>query len=187
MTGTGRRQITSFQLAGDVPDLLSLHLARLDSGVQTLTACRVGFVLHEHLRQLCRKAPGVQDALWRISFIDASVSREWVANIGQRPALARVAHILCEIVTRLQVVGLADESLSPFPITQQELADATGLTSIHLNRTIQTLRRQAITELKSGTLTICDAPALIAAADFDPAYLHLAEPRLTSAAMAAGR
>ena len=101
----------------------------------TLSACRVAFVQHEPLRDICERRPNVASAFWRMTLIDAAIFREWVANIGSRQAFGRVAHLLCEMVVRLNAVGLADGRVCELPITQTELADATGLSTVHVNRT----------------------------------------------------
>jgi CRP-like cAMP-binding protein len=173
VTGEGRRQIMAFQIAGDVPDLQSLHLTYLDSSIGTLSRCKVGFVRHEALRELCRTYPRIGDALWRTTLIDASIFREWIANVGQRPAYARLAHVLCETYARMKAMGLAEGDSCDFLITQQELAEATGMSSVHVNRTIQDLREAKLIRLTTSRLTILDWDALVAAGDFSAEYLHL--------------
>jgi CRP-like cAMP-binding protein len=173
MTGDGKRQIMAFQIAGDVPDLQSLHLTYLDSSVGTLSPCTVGFVRHEALRDLGRAYPRIADALWRATLIDASIFREWITNVGQRDAYARLAHVLCETLTRMNAVGLAQGHSCDFPISQEELGQATGMSSVHVNRTIQELRASKLIQLTPKRLTVLDWPGLAAAGDFNPAYLHL--------------
>ena len=94
MTGEGKRQIMAFHCPGDIPDLQSLHLRVLDRSLGTLTACQVGFIQHEVLRDLCHRYPRINDALWRETLIDASIFREWVMNVGQRDAYSRIAHFI---------------------------------------------------------------------------------------------
>ena len=106
VTGEGNRQILAFHIAGDSPDMQSLHLDVLDSSVGTVTPCVVGFVDHEVLRRLCERNHRIAAALWRTTLIDAAIFREWVTNVGQRKALSRVAHLLCEMVVRLRAAGL---------------------------------------------------------------------------------
>jgi CRP-like cAMP-binding protein len=126
-TGAGKRQILSFQIAGDLPDMQSLHLSTLDSTLTTISPCRIAFVQHELLRDICARRPNIASAFWRMTLIDAAIYREWVANVGSRQAYGRVSHLLCEMVVRLGAVGLADKFTCELPITQTELADATGL------------------------------------------------------------
>jgi len=176
MTGDGKRQILSFQFAGDIPDLQSLHLKVLDNSLGTITPCRVGFVEHEALRDLCERFPRIASALWRATLIDAAIFREWMTNIGRRQAYARMAHLLCEIVVRLHAVGLAEEHGCDLPMTQNELGDATGMSTVHVNRTLQELRGDGLITLKGTALTIQDWDALKEAGDFDSSYLHIRDP-----------
>jgi CRP-like cAMP-binding protein len=173
VTGEGRRQILSFQISGDLPDIQSIHLATLDSTLTTISPCRVAFVQHEALLEICAKRPNVANAFWRMTLIDSAVFREWVANVGSRQALGRVAHLLCELVTRIRAVGLADKFVCELPVTQTELADATGLSTVHVNRTLQSLRRQKLIHWKDSQLEVLDWAGLQEAGDFDPTYLHM--------------
>lgn len=175
ITGPGRRQIMSFHIPGDVPDLHSLHIDVLDSGIGTLTRSTLGFIQHDVLRDLCRRLPHIGDALWRMTLIDGAILREWIVNIGQRDAGTRLAHLLCEMFLRLQVVGLTVETSCEWPITQQELADATGISVVHVNRCLQELRSERLLILAQRRLTVLDWPALQRVGDFDSTYLHLTE------------
>jgi CRP-like cAMP-binding protein len=173
MTGDGKRQIMAFHSPGDIPDLQSLQLKVLDSSLGTLTACKVGFIPHEVLRDLCRRQPRLNDALWRETLIDAAIFREWMTNIGRRDAYNRIAHICCEWIVRLRAVGLVRDHVCEFPITQNELADATGISTVHVNRVLQELRGNKLITLKGSTLRVLDWKQLKRVGDFDAAYLHL--------------
>jgi len=173
MTGDGKRQIMAFHSPGDIPDLQSLQLKVLDSSLATLTQCWVGFIQHEVLRDLCRRHPRINDALWRETLIDAAIFREWMTNIGRRDAYNRIAHHFCEWIVRLRAVGLARDHVCDFPMTQNELADATGVSTVHVNRVLQELRGNGLITLKAGTLTILDWEQSKQAGDFDAAYLHV--------------
>jgi CRP-like cAMP-binding protein len=173
VTGDGRRQIMAFNIAGDVPDLQSLHLRVLDNSVGTLTPCRVGFIPHEALHGICARHPRVAAALWRETLIDAAIFREWMASIGQREAYPRIAHLLCELMLRLRAVGLADGHGFDLPITQAEFGDALGLSTVHVNRIFQTLRADGLIETKGTRMNIPDWEKLEKAGDFDSTYLHL--------------
>ena len=177
MTGEGKRQILAFHIAGDMPDLSSLHLEVLDNSVGTITPCKVAFIEHEHLRKLYRAHPRIADALWRETLTDASVFREWVTNVGRRQAYARLAHILCEFVVRMRAVGLTEDHTCALPMTQTEFADAMGMTTVHVNRSLQKLRGDGLITLKGASLTVLDWEGLTAAGDFDPTYLHLKQPQ----------
>jgi CRP-like cAMP-binding protein len=172
-TGEGKRQIVSFHIAGDMPDLQSLHLSVLDISASTMTPCKVGFIRHEPLRELCASWPRIAAALWRGTLIDAAIFRSWMTSIGQRSAPSRIAHLMCEMIVRMRAVGLADGYTVQFPITQAEIGDALGLSVVHTNRSIQELRAQGLIFLKDGTLKALDWEGLQRAGDFDATYLHL--------------
>ncbi len=173
MTGHGKRQIVGFSIPGDVPDLQSLHLTVLDNSISTISQCRVGFITHEALRDICTRFPRITSAFWRESLIDAAIFREWVMNVGQRDAYARMAHVLCELLVRLRAVGLAEDHSCDLPITQAEFADALGVTTVHVNRVLQQMRADGLIELKGDRLFVPDWEKLKQAGDFDPTYLHL--------------
>ena len=151
ITGDGRRQIMAFQIPGDVPDLQSLHLRTLDNSIGTLTTCRLGFIRHDHLRDLCQQFPRITEAFWRTTLIDAAIFREWIANIGQREAPARLSLLLlCETLVRMEAMGLASGLTCAFPINQRRLGEAIGMSTVHVNRTLQQLRGLGLIRLQSG-------------------------------------
>ena len=172
VTGNGKRQILSFQIPGDLPDMQSIHLATLDSTLTTLTPCRVAFVQHEPLRELFLRRPNVAGAFWRMTLIDAAIFREWVANVGSRQAYHRVSHLLCELVVRYDAVGLVSDYSLERSVTQTELADATGLSTVHVNRTLKTLRQQKLIHWQASRFQVIDWTELRLAGDFDATYLH---------------
>lgn len=177
MLDDGRRQIVSFHVPGDIVDLNSLLLGSLDHSISTLTAVRLASVKHATLLDWMRQHPDFARLLWLNTLIEASIFREWVVNVGRRTARERVAHLLCELVTRLRAAGLAQDRAFDLRITQAELADATGLSQVHVNRIVQELRRDGLIEMNNKTLVTLDWEALKQAAGFDPAYLHqLAAP-----------
>jgi len=176
MTGEGKRQIMAFHIAGDIPDLQSLHLTLLDSSLGTMSPCMVGFIQHEALHAVCEQHYGIARALWRVTLTDASIFREWIINVGRREAHSQLAHVLCETLVRLKAVGLARDHTCEMPITQQELGDATGNSAVHVNRVLQDLRRQGLISLEGRTLKALDWEGLKAVGDFDPTYLHLKHP-----------
>lgn len=168
----GRRQIMSFHTTGDLPDLHSLHLPVLDDSIAALVPTRMAFIPHPAIEHLVRHNPTIANALWRMTLIDASIFREWMLGLGRRSAYQRVAHLLCETAFRLKQVGLGDERGYAFPITQSELGDALGISTVHANRVVQELRRNQLIIWHGATVTILDWEGLQLAADFDPAYLH---------------
>jgi CRP-like cAMP-binding protein len=173
MSEKGKRQIMAFYVAGDIPDLQSLHLTVMDASLSTITPCKMGFIQHEALRAMCDQYPRIARALWRETLIDAAIFREWVMNVGRREAYARMAHVLCELVTRSRAVGLAQDDTYEIPMTQNEFADALGISTVHVNRTLQEMRADGLILLKGSKLTIPDWDKLTEAGEFDPTYLHL--------------
>lgn len=173
LTEDGRRQIFSFHTPGDIPDLQSLHLPVMDHSVKTLTPCKAAFVPHEAIAELTRRCPRIGDLLWRDTLIDAAIFREWMVGIGRRSAATRIAHVLCEVFLRLKAVGLTNGYECEFPITQTEIGDALGLSTVHVNRSLQELRSSGLIDLRRGFLGILDWQGLKKAGEFDSAYLHL--------------
>ena len=172
ITGTGDREILNFHVPGDMPDLQSLHLDVLDFGVCAITPCAIGFIQHDAIHRLCERHPRITSAFWRQTLIDASVYREWIIN-SRREAYSAMAHLLCEMIVRLQAVGLAGAFSCHLPMTQSEFADALGIPTVHTNRVLQELRAAGLITLKGQTLSVLDWEGLTTAGDFDPTYLHL--------------
>jgi CRP-like cAMP-binding protein len=173
VTAQGKRQIVSFNLPGDIPDLQSLHLKVLDNSVGSISPCSVGFISHEALRGLCTRYPRIASAFWRETLIDAAIFKEWVMNVGRRETYNRMAHLLCELLVRLRATGLAKGHFCDLPITQGEFADALGVTNVHVNRVLQQLRTDGLIELSGDRLNIPDWEKLKQVGEFDPTYLHL--------------
>jgi len=171
-TSDGKRQIMSFYISGDIPDLQSLHLGTMDATFETLTSATLAFIPHIAITNICRDFPRLSSALWHSTLVDAAIYRDWISNVGQRDAIARTAHILCEMVQRMNVVGLVERCKCEFPMSQSELGDALGLSIVHVNRTLQKLRKLGLIELKSKQLEVLDWDRLATLGDFDPTYLH---------------
>jgi CRP-like cAMP-binding protein len=169
----GDRQILSFYVAGDMPDLQSLHLQRMDHNLATLSPSVIAFIPHDALRPLLRRYPDLADAMWRDTLIDAAHYRERITSLGRRLALGRVAHLFCELYLRQRAMGLSNGMRCPLVPKQAELADALGLTSVHLNRVLRTLRQRKLVTLSGGILTIEDWDGLASVAEFDTTFLHL--------------
>jgi len=174
-TDAGKRQILSIHIAGEIPDLQSLHLGVMDHDLTTLSPSTGGFIAHDALRALTRERPRVADALWRETLIDAAMFREWIVNVGRRSAVARLAHFLAEIGIRLQRTGLAADDRFELPMSQLDIADALGLTPVHVNRVVQELRRAGLLELRKHSVFLPDLPRLKELGDFDDLYLHQRE------------
>jgi CRP-like cAMP-binding protein len=169
----GRRQITAIYLRGDMCDLHSVVAPTAAWGIGALTTTTVLRVPHRELRQLAGTYPGIALAFWRDVTTDASVLSKWVGNVGRRDARARIAHLLCETGIRMEWARLGTRTCFPFEMTQQQLSDATGMTAVHVNRTIQALRAAGIIRTEGRTMHVDDWPCLTQVADFDPAYLLL--------------
>ena len=157
-------------------DLHSVVAPDACSALQALSVTTILRVPHAALRSAAHRFPGIAEAFWRECVVDGSVLAECVVNVGRRDARARIAHLLCEIACR--VAGLEDKEGSSisFPATQTHIADMTGLTSVHVNRTLQGLRQDGIVELHSRQIHILDWNGMTRVGDFDAAYLRLAKP-----------
>ncbi|MEF2553471.1 Crp/Fnr family transcriptional regulator [Aurantimonas sp. A2-1-M11] len=171
-TRDGKRQILSFYVPGDIPDLQTLHLPTMDHSVASITPARLAMIPHAAIWDLCERNPLLARALWRETLIDASIARTWVRCVGRLSAHARVAHILCELYTRLDAVGLAEEPI-PMPITQSEFGDAMGLSVVQVNRTLRDLREAGLITVQKRQMRLHDLARLQQVADFNPLYLHL--------------
>lgn len=171
--GEGKRQIFSFHIAGDIPDLQSLHIPVMDHSLATMTQAAVAFIPHEAMRDLTDRFPRIAAALWRDTLVDAGIFREWMTCMGRRSAYDHLAHLFCELYLRQEAVGLAGEHHCSLPMTQADLGDATGLSNVHINRVLQEMRGNGLITLRSNTLVILAWDELIRAAEFDETYLHL--------------
>jgi CRP-like cAMP-binding protein len=166
----GRRQIFTFQYPGDFCDGHSYILPAQDQAVSALTECSVGIILHKDIERITAKFPNLGLALWRDTMIEASIFREWLLNVGQRPALERIAHLLCEQIVRLEAIGINGGAI---PMTQVDLADAAGLSTVHMNRTIQDLRQLGVLMKNSRAIAVAHRDRLAEIAKFDGRYLHM--------------
>jgi len=172
----GARQIVSVHMAGDLVDLQNAFLGVADHSVQVLTECEVAFIPREMAKELAFAHPNVGMAMWLDTLVDASIFREWIANVGRRDSYMRVAHLLCEFSLRLKVAGLGEATDYELPMTQEQIADCVGLTPVHVNRTLKRLEVEGlINRRNSRTVTIGDWSKLAKAGDFDSTYLHLRE------------
>jgi CRP-like cAMP-binding protein len=169
----GRRQIVGFVVPGDICDSRVFVLRRMDHSIGALTALSYARIETDDILALSDASPRVTRAFWWNDLVEESIAREWLLNIGQRSAYERMAHLLCEIYVRLSLVGMAQNGDCALPLTQTELADALGISAVHTNRTLQTLRSEGLIVLQRGRLQIPDPRRLMAAGSFDPDYLHL--------------
>lgn len=169
----GQRTIMDFHMAGDVPDLLTLHLPKMDHNVGTLTAVTAAFIPHRALNEAIAAQPRLGSVFWRETLIQSAIFREWLVVVGRRTGHQRVAHLICDMHRRMTAIGLASPAELPLPITQIEIGDALGLSSVHVNRVLQDLRRDGFIAGQGRVLQIPDWHRLEQFAEFDPAYLHL--------------
>lgn len=169
---SGARQIISFHIPGEFMDLQNLLLGIADHNVQSLNGATAAVIPKAPLLELMTTRPAIARALWEDSLIDASIFREWVVNVGRRRARGRIAHLLCELMLRMRTAGLCTDVTCQFPLTQEQLADATGLTPVHTNRTLQSLRQSGLIQLRANRLTVLDWHGLAEVGDFSERYLH---------------
>jgi CRP-like cAMP-binding protein len=174
-TGTGSRQILAVSIPGDAVDLQNIFLEISDHSVQLLTQAKVADIPREALQALARSRPAVGMAIMAITLVEASVLREWVVNVGRRDSRARIAHVLCEFAVRLEARGLATEEGFELPMTQEQLADATGLTSVHVNRVLKSLEADGLISRRRRQIHFENWRALQDVGDFSRRYLHIAD------------
>lgn len=172
-TGAGRRQIIAIQTADDLVGLQTLLLPRFDHDVVALGPAVVGVIPHTAVKAMLRQSQALTECFWRETSVESAIFREWILNLGQRSALARVAHLVCELVARLRAVDLAQDMKLSIPWTQADVADATGISTVHANRVIQELRRIKAIAWREGVVEILDWPLLERIGDFSPDYLNL--------------
>ena len=169
----GRRQIVSFFLPGDICDLNIFILREMDHSIGTITSVTVADLSREFFDEISSGFPRIATAFWWESLVNAAIQREWTMSLGQRTAAERMSHLLCEIFLRLRLAGLTREESCDFPLTQSDLADATGLSKVHVNRTLQELRSAELIVLKGKSLTIPNLERLMNEGLFNANYLHM--------------
>ncbi|HVF83155.1 MAG TPA: Crp/Fnr family transcriptional regulator [Sphingomicrobium sp.] len=174
LTATGRRQIVAIQMKGEIVDLQNSLLKVADHSVEMLTAGKIAMIPREAIVQLTLDRPGVAHAMWIDTLVDGSIFREWIMNVGRRDAKTRLAHLLCEFALRLKIAGLGEDTNYELPMTQEQLADTTGMTPVHVNRSIKALEKEGVIQRSHPrSVHIGDWRRLAEAGDFDTAYLHL--------------
>ena len=169
----GRRQIVNFVLPGETCDSHAYLLSAIDHSISTVTAVTYAEIKRARFEKLLADDRTLSEAFMCETLLNNAIQREWAINLGRRVALERVAHLFCEIYERLRPVGLVDGNSCALPMTQMDLADATGLSVVHLNRTIQELRGTGLIMLRERILTIPDLDSLKNAALYSPSYLEL--------------
>jgi CRP-like cAMP-binding protein len=180
LAGDGSRQIVALHIPGDALDFQNLFLDASDHSIQMLTRAEVALVRISALQVLARERPSVAHAILVKILVEASIFREWVLNVSRRDAKMRVAHLLCELGVRLDVEGLAEDYGYELPMTQEQLADAVGLTPVHVNRTLKALEAEGLIIRSKRTISFPDWKRLRLVGDFNQRYLHL-EPQRSGA------
>ncbi|WP_027062639.1 Crp/Fnr family transcriptional regulator [Mesorhizobium loti] len=174
----GGRQFTAFQVPGDFVDLHAFLLKTMDHGIVALSPCRVMLADHAKLRAVTEQAPHLTRLLWLDTLVDGAIHREWIVAMGRRSSASHLAHLICELYVRLQVVKQTEGMSFRFPLSQAEMADVMGLSVVHMNRVIAELRKTEAISWVNHTISILDWDRLAAIAEFDPTYLSMTtEPR----------
>ena len=174
----GERSIMALLVPGDLCDVQVSLLNRMDHSIATLTACRIALLSRDDIADITKYDARLTRVLWWATLVDEAILREWVVNIGSCPATVRTAHLLCEMLLRLRAVGLASDDGYDLPLTQAELADAMGISAVHVNRVIRRLRSEGLVRIENRHVTIRDWERLKEIGEFTPAYLHQEQGRL---------
>lgn len=167
----GGRQIMAVHIPGDFCDLHSYFLPRMDHNIEALSRCTIAKVPHTLISDMILKYPHLARFLSWDMAVDAAITREWMVGIGRRNASQRIAHLLCEMLIRLEVIGMVRDTSFDLPLTQEQLADATGLSIVHVNRTLQSLRRDNLISSSGSRISVKNPAKLQEAASFDSTYL----------------
>lgn len=175
----GARQILAIHIAGDMVDLQNSLLRTADHNVQALTRAEVAFIPRDAIRKIAFDRPAIGEAMWLDTLADGAIFREWIVNVGRRDARTRLAHMLCEFALRMDAAGLGKYNHYELPMTQEQLADCTGLTSVHVNRMLKFMEREGLISRSRRTVIINDWKALAEAGDFDSLYLHMKPEQLS--------
>lgn len=168
-----KRQITAFHVPGDFIDLHGFILKRIDHTVAALVPCKIAFVSHEALSEVIERHPHLGRLLWLCTLVEGAAHHEWMASLGNLPAAARMARLLCELFVRLKTVGHTDGASFRLPLTQAKMGEALGLSHVHVNRVLQQLRAEELVIWRQDTVTIPDWKRLCHVGYFDPSYLYL--------------
>ncbi|GJD52500.1 hypothetical protein OPKNFCMD_5266 [Methylobacterium crusticola] len=173
----GQRQIMAYLVPGDFCDLNVFILDQMDHSIATISACQIVDIPRDAIEAITAEHPRVTRALWWCALVDEAVLREWLVNLGGRPANHRIAHLICELLLRLEAVGRITANSYDFPFTQSDIADTMGLSAVHVNRTLRELRTLGLITLKQRVMTILDVERLKAYCGYNPNYLHIKNAR----------
>lgn len=181
VVGDGGRQICSIHIKGDMVDLQNSLLGYADHSVQVLAHAEVAYIPREAITKIAFDRPAIGMAMWFDTLVDGSIFREWITNVGRRQARRRLAHLLCEFAIRLEAAGLGKRDEYLLPMTQEQLADCTGLTPVHVNRTLREMDAEGLLTRTKRNVTVNDWKRLATIGDFHTDYLHLREDQLEMA------
>lgn len=177
LSAGGRRQLMSFHVPGDMVDLHTILFKVADHTIETARSAAIVMIRHEAVLKTAEQYPALARAFWYDTLVDASIQRETLLNIGRRDARSRTAHLLCELFLRMKRVGMAKDFTIDLPLTQADLADALGMTPIHMNRVLAKFRAEGLITLDTRVLVIHEWQRLVDIGEFDPLYLHLEGPK----------
>lgn len=172
-TEDGKRQLAALHIPGDFVDLHGMLLTTMDHSVQAISRCSVLFVPHPELRRVISASEHLGRLLWLSTLIDGAILRAWITGIGRRSTESNLAHLICEVFLRMRAVGLTRDTRFDFAVTQQDLADMQGLSVVHINKSLQSLKKAGLVEWRGSAVTIPDYERLARFAAFDPTYLNL--------------
>lgn len=175
-TAEGKRQFVSVHVPGELIDLPSVVMPQSTTALNALTASTICKVEHEALREIGFRYPAIAAAFWRDCVIDARIVSQWLVNIGRRDARSRMAHFFCELASRYRMMDQSDGRTFRLPMSQEQIGDALGLTSVHVNRMLMSLRADDLVTFERGRVTILDPHGLARVGEFDAAYLAESEP-----------
>ena len=175
----GHRQMVALHLPGDFVDLHAFPLQHLDHDVATLTPCEIAIVPHDRLTEITERAPHLGRMLWFSTLLDAAMHREWVFRLGRLDAEGRMAHFLLESWLRMRTVGIAQGPEFRLPLTQADYGEICGLTTVHVRRTLSSMRKKGLADVRDGVVRLIDLAALIRAGEFNPDYLYLHDGAVT--------
>jgi cAMP-binding proteins - catabolite gene activator and regulatory subunit of cAMP-dependent protein kinases len=173
----GNRQVLELHVAGDFADMHGFTLKHLDHNVIALSPSIIATALHTNIERLFQQHPELARMYWFSTNVDAAIQREWTFSLGRRAAEARMANFFCEMFLRLDLAGRVESESFHLPLSQAQLGECVGLTTVHINRTLQILRRKGLVQLEGKRLTILNARELRKVAEFDPTYLYLNGPQ----------
>lgn len=180
----GHRQLVAIHVPGDFVDLHGFPMGRLDHDIATIGPVKVAVWKHGALEDILAPRPKLQRMLWFSTLLDAAMHREWIFRLGRLGADGRVAHLICELEERLAMVGLSRGGTYGLPLIQADLAEACGLTNVHVNRVLRALREQELMTFRDGRVTIFNRPQLRALGEFEPGYLYGNHPEKVAEALA---